>query len=551
MPDMRLWQEHATNAFFAKNARDFLVCATPGAGKTRFALSLARQLLDEGTIRRIVVVVPTDALRQQWADSAGAAGLALMPVSAVEDYDKAGYHGCVATYAQVARGAGSDLLRRATRIPTFAIMDEIHHAGDNRAWGDGLKHGVENALHRLALTGTPWRRDDTSPIPFVTYKLLPGDRKPTVAVDYSYEYGEAVADGVCRRIEFHAYDGEAKWRDCGKIESAALGSDLNDDDVAAVLDTVYHPEHGWMPVLLDRAITALEEIAEEIPDAAGLVIAERQNHARAYAEMLQKRTGRMPVVVVSDDPDAKAAIDRFRTSRDRWMVAVRMVSEGVDIPRLAVGVYASKIRTPLFFRQVVGRFVRIRPGEEFNARLLIPAVPALMTHAREIEQELRHQLDLEKSRESSQSDDRAAGSGQGSFDLREPVSASEAVFDRAIMAGEETSPEDLAIAQAECRRRGIPAQYALNILPLLRQREESSFGATVRQERPPEPRHRRERLLRQSVESLARKLANRAGLEPREVNASLLRAGFPPRKKATVEELEKMERYLAARLNEL
>lgn len=547
LSELRDWQRKATGAFYAKGAQDFLVSATPGAGKTRFALALARRLLDEGTVQRVAVVAPTDALRQQWADNASIVGLALMPVGAPEDYAKPGYQGCVATYAQVARGAGSDLLRRATREPTLAILDEIHHAGDKRAWGDGLRNAVEHAVHRLSLTGTPWRREDSSPIPFVRYERVANEPRPKVCVDFAYEYGEAVADGVCRRIEFHAYDGEAKWRDCGKVETVTLGADLTDEEISAALDTIYHPEHGWMPVLLDQAIEALSDINLEVPDAAGLVIAESIRHAEAYATMLEKRTGSAPVVVTSDDPDAKAAIDRFRTSRDRWIVAVKMVSEGVDIPRLAVGVYASKTKTPLFFRQVVGRFVRVRPGEEFNARLLIPAVSVLMQHAREIEVELRHQLDLEKARDTDVQEGEV-GDRQAPFDLREPISASEAVFDRAILGGEETTPEDLAAAQLECRRLGIPAQYALNILPLMRQRGDSAFGETVAKEPP--PRHRREKMLRGEVESLARKLASRSGTEPRNVNTALIRK-FGPRSRATVEQLEEMVAFLAARLGEL
>lgn len=544
VPTLRLWQERAIAKFYALNAVDFLVSATPGAGKTRFALALAQRLIDEGTIERVAVVVPTDALRQQWADAAGELGLSLMPVGEIEDYDKAGYRGCVATYAQLARGAGSGGLRRLTRRKTLAICDEIHHAGDSRSWGESLKYAIDNAVHRLHLTGTPWRRDDREPIPFVTYEVPPGETRPKVKIDYAYEYGEAVADGVCRRIEFHAFGGDAKWRDVGKLEEAAISAELSDEDLSAALDAVYHPDHGWMPALLEQAEAALAEIVEEVPDAAGLVIAERQAHARAYATLLHRLTGHEPVVVVSDDADAKLAIDRFRTSRDRWIVAVRMVSEGVDIPRLAVGVYASKIRTPLFFRQVVGRFVRTRPGEEFNARLLIPAVQVLMEHGRTVELELRHQLDLEEKREREAIE---AREGQSMLDLREPVAASPAVFDRAIIAGDEVSGLELEDAADWCRRFGIPASLAAAVA---RGRREDAMATIEPGEPLLEPRYRREQMLRGEVEQLARKVARRRGVEPKTVNIALLKAGFPARKVATIEQLEEMERYLVARLGE-
>lgn len=540
----REWQREARDQFFAKAAKDYLVSATPGAGKTRFSLSLAAELLKVGTAEKVVVVVPTDALRQQWADQAAASGLHLMPVTQAADYDKPGYNGCVATYAQVARGAGADLLRRSTRRPTLAILDEIHHAGENRSWGDGLTYALENVVHRIALTGTPWRRDNGSPIPFVTY-----DDAGKVMVDFGYEYGAAVADGVCRRIEFHAYDGEARWTDCGKVSSAALGNKLSDDDVSAALDAVLHPSHSWMPALLLQAAHALDDVRTEIPDAGGLVIAHDMWRAREYAKTLAQITGEEPTVVLSDDPEAKSHIDRFKAGRSRWLVAVRMVSEGVDIPRLAVGVYAAKIRTPLFFRQVVGRFVRIRPGEEFNARLYIPAVPALMTHAREIEEELRHQLDLETERDEKARQE--ATSQQQIFELREPLSASEAKFDRAIFGGDDVTPEEIEDAATWCRRNGIPTSFAANVARGHRDEGATVAQVTVMPTPPAEPRHRRERVLRGEIDTLAGKVAYRAGSDKREVNADLLRAGFPLRSKASVEQLEKIRDYLAKRLGQL
>jgi superfamily II DNA or RNA helicase len=543
---LREWQNHARDLFLSQPKRDFMVAATPGAGKTWFSLTLAKLLIDEGTAERIVVVVPTDALRQQWADVAEEVGVSLMPVSCPDDYEKDGYHGCVVTYAQAARGVGAQLLRRITRRPTIAILDEIHHAGESRAWGDGLTDALQHAIHRIALTGTPWRKDSTSPIPFVTY-----DANGKVKVDYAYEYGTAVSDGVCRRIEFHAYDGEAKWVDCGKISSSALGSNLAEIDVSAVLDTVLQPNQPWMPALLAQADRALDELRTEVPDAGGLVVAHEMYHARAYAEILKHVTGQEPTIVLSDDPDAKDHIEQFRDSTSKWLVAVRMVSEGVDIKRLAVGVYATKIRTPLFFRQVVGRFVRVRKGEEFNARLYIPAVPALMDHAREIEEELRHQLAVEFERERKARED--AGYGQGAFDFeRQPLSATEATFDRAILNGDEVTPEEVDRAVAWCRSNGIPATYATNVARGHRSMEQDGVEVISPEAVPVVaiPRHRRERMLRGEVDTLAGKVAYRMGMPKKDFNYWLRKEGFPPRAKATIEDLERMEIFLAKRLGE-
>src|SRR4029450_5311857 len=95
-------------------------------------------------------------------------------------------------------------------------------------------------------------------------------------------------------------------------------------------------------------------------------------------------------LAVSDLPDAKDVIDRFRTSAARWLVAVRMVSEGVDIPRLRVGVYATNVLTELHFRQVVGRFCRydrLLDEDQQEGCLFIPAVKDLVTWAARVKRE--------------------------------------------------------------------------------------------------------------------------------------------------------------------
>jgi superfamily II DNA or RNA helicase len=566
--ELRAWQQEALDAFTGLNRKDFLVSATPGAGKTKFSLHLAQELLRQGVVSRVAVVVPSDNLREQWASEAAAQGIDLYPVQEPEDYDKIGFAGCVATYQQLAMGTGKDMMRRALRRPTLVILDEIHHAGDNKSWGDALRYAVERAEYRLCLTGTPWRRDSTSPIPFVSY-----DANGTVVVDYAYEYGAAVADSVCRRIEFHAYDGEARWTDPFRahrgangsdsgngdvrIEFAAkLGANMADEDVSAALDTVYEPKYEWMPSILRQADEMLSDLREEIPDAAGLVVAERQWHAQGYATLLEKLTGTRPPVIVSDpksDPGSKLAradIERFKKGTGRWIVAVKMISEGVDIPRLAVGVYASKTQTPLFFRQVVGRFVRTRKGEEINARLLIPAVPELLRHAREIEEELRHQLDIAE-KEVDNARARNASGIQGELDARTPLSASESVFDRAILSGDEVAPEELSAAQEQCGRLGIPKMFASNLVPLLRAQGAAAATVAKSAAQPVEvPRFRLEKQLRQEIETLTRQIDYRKGAVKGTTNTDLLRAGHPKRKTASVEELQKIRATLLRWLEE-
>jgi superfamily II DNA or RNA helicase len=369
-----------------------------------------------------------------------------------------------------------------------------------------------------------------------------------VIVDAPYEYGEAVADGVCRRVEFHAYDGEARWVDCGRVVAAELGADLRDEDVSIALRTVFDPDRPWMRGILETANRDLIELRREVSDAGGLVIADTQDQAKACAGHLREITGEEPVLAISEDPQAQKKIEKFRKGASAWLVAVRMVSEGVDIKRLMVGVYATRYKTPLFFRQVVGRFVRVRDGEDVNARLFIPAVPTLTAHAREIEEELRHQLDLEC--EKAERALREAQEGERSYELRQPLSASDAQFVSSIFGGREASAELHARAEAWCRERNIPAMYAPNVVPDLLADEQPVADVTITPKPSPVPRFRQEKMLRAEIKALVTKVAHRDHMEYQEVNTVLLKEGFPRRDKSSIEDLEAVREFLTKWLTE-
>lgn len=543
----RGWQAEALDQYLAQARRDWLACATPGAGKTRFALFVVQSLRAAGVIRRVVVVVPTDALRRQWADTA--AGIVdLCPVEDASDIGKAGYDGYVVTYQQMARGTMPTLVRRDVgRHPTLAVFDEIHHAGENRAWGEGLREAFEPAARRLGLTGTPWRSDSNA-IPFVEYQPPGADGKSKVRVDYEYEYGRATAEGVCRRVVFHAYDGEARWVDCGHV----LEGSLTDDATAvAALDSALKPGNDWMPALLRRAAAELDEIRTEVPDAAGLVVADNKWHADTWASVLAKITGERPTVVHDDVPGAKAEIDRFRESRTRWIVAVKMVSEGVDIPRLAVGVYATRAATPLFFRQVVGRFVRVRPDEDLTASIFVPAVSKLTTHCREIEDELRHEVEAaHKEYENSRND--GDGEGQGRLDLWEPLSASEATFEESIFAGQGFGQPEMDEAARKCAEYGFAARDAVKMARFLADyRGAEQPAVTPEPKAKVTPRHRYEDQLRGEIKSLSGRVAHRSGATYKEINVAVRKAGFPPRDQCDIPQLEAVRDLLAKWLGEV
>ncbi len=418
----------------------FLISAAPGAGKTRPALELAKDLLCKGIVGRVAVLCPTTPLTRQWASAAALLGVQLQP-DAKGPNPPRDFHGVAVTYARVA----SDPRGWAAKVPadTLVIVDEAHHLGEDLAWGTGFQRAFASAPRWLLLSGTPFRSDAT-PIPGVRY-----DRDGLVVPDVSYTYAEAVAEGICRPVAFVTFDGTLSWRSGEDVIESSFETVLSAREASRRYRTAISTElPEGLPRILQEAhakLTALR--AEGHRDAGGLAVAADATHARRIAKLLGETTGRAPVVVLHTEARAARKLADFRGSREPWIVAVNMVSEGVDIPRLRVGVYATAAKTPLIFRQIVGRFVRTIPGRGAEPSwLYLPADPTLRAHASEVETELRHALRRDEPEEG----------------WEEPVQrrASRAVCDRGVRAPERRvrRPDD-PVRRAPESALPLPRQY--------------------------------------------------------------------------------------------
>jgi superfamily II DNA or RNA helicase len=557
---LRAWQSAAMEEYFSRNPRDFLAVATPGAGKTTFALTVAAELISRRVIDRVTVVAPTEHLKTQWADAAARAGIPIDPsYSGKKGKTSKDYVGVAVTYAGVATNPLAHRIR-TERFKTLVILDEVHHAGDALSWGEAVREAFDPAARRLALTGTPFR-SDINPIPFVTYAPDPDDpdATPKSVADYTYGYSHALADSVVRPVLFLAYSGEMQWRTrAGDEVAARLGEPLTKDLTAQALRTALDPQGSWMPSVLAAADRRLSEVRRHVPDSGGLVIASDQDSARAYAKLLKEITGDSPTVVLSDEKAASKRIATFAESDDRWMVAVRMVSEGVDVPRLAVGVYATTVSTPLFFAQAVGRFVRARKRGE-TASVFLPSVPNLLGFASEMEVQRDHVLKRKVNDESDifAAEDELLAQAQAeeaasSEEAQLPWQAlgSEARFDRVLYDGGEFghSGEVHVGSEEEMDFLGIPGLLEPDqVRDLLHHRQSERARAQKRGRRAPEredPRaadiatHEQLAVLRRELNGLVAAWNHRTG-QPHGVTHAALRreCGGPAAAVATAEQL--------------
>jgi superfamily II DNA or RNA helicase len=533
---LRAWQERALVALSEHDGAAFLASATPAAGKTTFGLRVAYDLLAAGRIGRVAILAPTAHICRQWAADAARYGIDLEPNRQnAEGPEPSDRHGVAVTYQAVAAGPKVHA-RACARRPTLLIADEPHHMGEDAAWGTTAMDAFARAELRLLLSGTPFRSDNT-PIPWVDY-----DADGFSSADFTYTYTDALLDGVCRPITFLPYDGDMEWESDGRRRRADFSVVLPRQEDARRLRTALDADGDWVRRVLRDADARLAQVrAADHREAGGLVVAIDKQHAVELAARLEAISGEPPVLVTSDEPDASQRIARFAAGTQRWIVSVLMVSEGVDIPRLRVGVYATSARTELFFRQVVGRFIRRSPAPRHQmSHLYLPSDLVLKTLAARIEEERNHAIELKPGLEDGELDEppeRLASEPGASFEAL----SSDARPDEEILV--RTLPgENLQLfGDPEPTRSAAYAAFTAGAEP-------AAPAAASAAGDPSSSYERRERLRAERSRMVA--LRARATGEPhRTINARLNRAtGVRSVAEASLEQLTRANELLAREL---
>lgn len=374
--NLRSWQNDAIAAYKTwettrRGTSTFTAAVTTGAGKTIFGAAVAKYLLDKGTIKEVVITAPSNTILAQWRQA-----LTLFDI----DEDKTRLF----TYSWI--HANPDLFQQYTiaQFKVLVIHDEMHHAGEGNAWGDLIRLG-SGAKRRLMLTATPFR-DDEAKLPYVRYV------KHELRPNYLYSYGDALRDGYVRPLTFLPYDAVGgQWRLRSMVEDGNFASTTKLDQLQRVLNNCLSPKHQWLATILRDAHAKLSDIRQTVTDAAGIITCKDQAHARSVAALLQQISGYEPVLALSDNPASDEHLADFRNSIAPWLVVVKKGSEGLDIPRLRVGVWASNVTKRLSFLQFVGRVMR-PTGTNEMAYLFMPGHPALLRYALSIEDMVLHVL---------------------------------------------------------------------------------------------------------------------------------------------------------------
>jgi superfamily II DNA or RNA helicase len=537
---LREWQQAALDALATHGERSFLASATPAAGKTTFGLRVAYDMLSSGRVQRVVVAAPTTHICRQWAADAARYGIDLEPNRPnSEGREPQDRHGVAVTYQTIA--AGPRTHQAGCTRPTLLLADEPHHMGEHAAWGARAQAAFGEATFRLLLSGTPFR-SDSSAIPWVTY----GEDGVSRA-DYTYGYTQALLDGVCRPITFQPYDGEMEWMSEGKRRKASFATVLPHQESARRLRTALDPDGDWMTEVLRDADSRLSAVrAAGHRDAGGLVVASDKENAARIAARLERIAVERPEIVTSDEPDSSARIAAFSAGSRRWLVSVLMVSEGVDIPRLRVGVYATAARTELFFRQVIGRFVRRTPTPKAQmSYLLLPADGRLKALAAQIEEERNHALEQKPESEEEQPERERAVGEQPFHALSSSAYADDEITssmhgdDLQLFADPTSAPPPNPFGAPPPRPAAVRGRAAPEPEP---------------QPPPPpglraEPAYARRERLREERNKLVADICRRTGEPHRQIHARMNRAtGSKSVGAATVAQLERANELLTAEL---
>jgi superfamily II DNA or RNA helicase len=401
---LRKWQQEFKYDFTRQDKTAYLLHAGVGSGKTIAAVSAVVDAIKNGW--NIIIASPSENIKDGWAKEFLNFGYDIDNKYSFKYNYKKDFKGVSITYHSLNDNNVFFLLESGVLDQkTLLILDEVHHLGDwESGWGDKVALIGQECGKVLLLTGTPTRSDNAK-IPFAEYEPFDGT-KYKLKVDYSYSYKQSVQDKICCPITFRGMPVISEHSEDGFLSIS--------DEHRSLLKEALTVENGWVEKMVNKADEELNDLRNMIPNAAGLVVCNSINDAKMLGKAFPDS------VVITSDESNSDDIERFSKSDRKWIFTVRMVSEGVNIPRIRVIVYATNYSTPLFFQQVAGRGLRNRDDDALgtvdHCIFYYPMWEPLVNNAKEIENEIRHIV------EEHEKEMREAYSRE-SYQLREEISS--------------------------------------------------------------------------------------------------------------------------------
>ncbi|CAK2096286.1 Diguanylate cyclase [Vibrio crassostreae] len=380
---LREWQSECSDRALEKyqsNCSHFFCQATPGAGKTVLAANIASRLLQSDMVDLVLCFSPSltvsDGIKRTFSS-----------ILKCTFNGGMGSVGQSLTYQSI-QFLNDEFWQTLRNHRVFVVFDEIHHCSGSEIenaniWGQQVLTKIQGlATFTLALSGTPWR-SDSLPIVMGEYS----DPDGQLLVDYQYTLKQAIADGVCRTPKIVLVDNEhLSVSNSEKVESFSSILEMLKQTKASYQSVIHNQEA--MEYLLGLGCERLEKIRLRSPNAGGLIVAASVQHAQTIKEVLSQKLGQTVSIVTYRHEEPLAEIERYRQSDAQWIVSVGMISEGTDIPRLQVCCHMSSVKTELYFRQVLGRILRVNNTINQQAWLFTFAEQSLIEFSERIEQDI-------------------------------------------------------------------------------------------------------------------------------------------------------------------
>ncbi|PML50795.1 diguanylate cyclase [Vibrio lentus] len=380
---LRKWQSECSDRALEKyqsNYSHFFCQATPGAGKTVLAANIASKLLQSDMVDLVLCFSPSltvsDGIKRTFSS-----------ILKCTFNGGMGSVGQSLTYQSI-QFLNDEFWQTLRNHRVFVVFDEIHHCSGSEVenaniWGQQVLTKIQGlATFTLALSGTPWR-SDSLPIVMGEYS----DPDGQLLVDYQYTLKQAIADGVCRRPKIVLVDNEdLSVSSREKVESFSSILEMLKQTKSSYQSVIHNQEA--MEYLLGLGCERLEKVRIRSPNAGGLIVAASVQHAQTIKEILSQKFGQTVSIVTYRHEEPLAEIERYRQSDAQWIVSVGMISEGTDIPRLQVCCHMSSVKTELYFRQVLGRILRVNNTINQQAWLFTFAEQSLIEFSERVEQDI-------------------------------------------------------------------------------------------------------------------------------------------------------------------
>ncbi|EIZ1353101.1 DEAD/DEAH box helicase family protein [Vibrio vulnificus] len=453
---LRVWQKECSERALRKfkdNHRHFFCQATPGAGKTVLAATIASRLLQDDMVDLVLCFSPSlavsDGIKKTFSNTLNCTfngGL--------------GSIGQSLTYQSI-QFLNDEFWQTLRNRRVFVVFDEIHHCAGSKiensnVWGQQVLTKIQGlATYTLAMSGTPWR-SDALPIVLGEYS----DPEGPLLVDYQYTLKQAIADKVCRPPQIVLVDNEHLSVTCDeKVESFSSILDMMKQTKTTYQSVIHNQEA--MEYLLGLGCKKLAEIRSESPSAGGLVVASSVQHAQMIKRVLSHKYSQTVSIVTYRHEEPLVEIERYRQSDAQWIVSVGMISEGTDIPRLQVCCHMSSVKTELYFRQVLGRILRVNGLINQQAWLFTFAEKSLIEFAERIEQDIPESCLFAKlaTQEESEFADNRSLINQNNSLLGEEVVNSNLIWGNTVKSG---SSSGCSLSAVDDLRLGVFKQRVIS-----------------------------------------------------------------------------------------